>query len=61
MTKEWFHKTYGVPLDEIELYVYEPAWAIKATIPRPVASGDPKDTDMYGGQQYGPLVVLDVA
>ena len=60
LTKEWFARTYGLPVQEIGLYDYEPAWAIKVTIPRPVPSGDPLDTDVYGGQQYGPLVALDI-
>jgi len=60
ITKEWFEKIYGIPGGEIDIYYYEPAWAIKVTIPRPVPSGDPLDTDVYGGQQYGPLVNMEV-
>jgi hypothetical protein len=39
----------------------DPALAIKAGIPCPVPSGDLADTDVYGGQQYGPPVDLEVA
>ena len=39
---------------------YDAAIAIKITIPRPVISGDIDDTDVFGGQQYGPLVDLEV-
>jgi hypothetical protein len=60
ITKEWFEKAYGIPAGEVDIYFYEPAWAIKVTIPRPIPSGDPFDTDVYGGQQYGPLVNLEV-
>lgn len=60
ITKEWFQKMYGTSVHDIELYYYEPAWAIKVTIPRPIPSGDPFDTDVYGGQQYGPLVNLEI-
>ena len=60
ITKEWFEKTYGIPREEIDLFFYEPAWAIKVTIPRPVPSGDPLDTDVYGGQQYSPLVNMEL-
>ena len=35
------------------LVAYDPALAIKATIPRPVASGDLRDTDVFGAQFYG--------
>ncbi len=30
------------------------------TIPRPAISGDSNDSDVFGGQQYGPLVTLEV-
>jgi hypothetical protein len=39
---------------------YDAANAIKVTIPRAVISGDIEDTDVFGGQQYGPLVDLEV-
>jgi hypothetical protein len=39
---------------------YDAASAIKITIPRPTISGDIDDADVYGGQQYGPLVGLEV-
>ena len=29
-------------------------------IPRPVIPGDIDDTDVFGGQQYGPLVDLEI-
>jgi hypothetical protein len=34
--------------------------ALKASIPRPAPSGDPADTDVFGGQQHGPLVDLEI-
>ena len=34
--------------------------AIKATLPRVVGSGDPLDTDVYGAQQVGPLMNLEI-
>ena len=60
ITKEWFEKAFDIPAGEIDIYYYEPAWAIKVTIPRPNPSGDPFDTDVFGGQQYGPLVKLEI-
>ncbi|RMF86055.1 MAG: DUF4387 family protein, partial [Nitrospinota bacterium] len=32
LTTEWFARTYELPVQEISLYYYEPAWAIKVTI-----------------------------
>jgi hypothetical protein len=39
---------------------YDPALAFKITIRRPVGSGDPGETDVYGCQQHMPLTMLDV-
>lgn len=61
LSPEEFSGLYGTPADEIEITNYEAANAIKITIPRPVISGDSGDGDMMGGQQYGPLVDLEVA
>ena len=36
------------------------ALAIKFSIPRPIASGDLGDSDCFGGQQYAPLLEIDV-
>lgn len=55
-----FADTYGVALEDIEFATYDPGLAIKATIPRRVFSGDVGDSDIYGGQIYGPLVDIEV-
>jgi hypothetical protein len=57
---EWFAKTYRVKPEVVTLINYDAASAIKITIPRPAISGDIDDTDVFGGQQYGPLVELEV-
>jgi hypothetical protein len=57
---EWFAKTYRVKPAVVSLINYDAASAIKITIPRPTISGDIDDTDVFGGQQYGPLVELEV-
>ena len=51
---------YNVPSDKFEVINFDPAYAIKITISRPTISGSFDDTDVYGGQQYGPLVDLDI-
>jgi hypothetical protein len=61
LSPEEFSGLYGTPADAIQITNYEAANAIKITIPRPVISGDLGDGDMMGGQQYGPLVDLEVA
>jgi hypothetical protein len=57
---EWFAKTYRLTPEVVSVINYDAASAIKVTIPRPVISGDVDDTDVFGGQQYGPLVNIDV-
>jgi hypothetical protein len=56
----WFAKTYKLSPEKVMVIEYDAAAAIKVTIPRPVISGDIDDTDVFGGQQYGPLVDLEV-
>lgn len=43
----------------VQIIHYDAASAIKITIPRPTVSGN-IDTDVFGGQQHGPLVDLEV-
>src|ERR1700751_1798930 len=39
---------------------HDPALAIKISFPRPASSGSKYDSDVYGGQQYAPLLPLEV-
>jgi len=39
---------------------HDTALAIKVSFPRPQSSGSKHDGDVYGGQQYAPLLGLDV-
>jgi hypothetical protein len=39
---------------------FDPALAIKFTIARPIPSGSPGDADIFGAQQYGPLLDIEV-
>ena len=57
---QWFAAAYRMEPSMVAIYNYDAASAIKITIPRPVISGDINDTDVFGGQQYGPLVDLEV-
>jgi hypothetical protein len=56
----WFAQTYRLTPEVVSIINYDAASAIKVTIPRPTISGDINDSDVYGGQQYGPLVHLEV-
>lgn len=61
ITPEIFAKIYKVPLDDIIFVHHDAARAIKISIPRPIFQGEIEDADLYGGQQYGPLVEIEVA
>lgn len=56
----WIARTYRLSESQVKVIEYPAANAIKVTIPRPVISGDLLDSDVYGGQQHGPLVNLEV-
>jgi hypothetical protein len=56
----WFARVYRLTPEVVSVINYDAASAIKVTIPRPVTSGDVDDTDVFGGQQYGPLVDLEI-
>lgn len=51
---------YAVPPDRILIFHYDPALAIKVSMPRPAPSGSRQDGDVYGGQFHGPLVLLEI-
>lgn len=51
---------FRVPEDKVRIFNYLPGNAIKVTVPRTVISGNPEDTDLFGGQQFGPLVDLQI-
>lgn len=44
----------------INIIEFEPAKAIKATIIRPIASGELTERDVYGAQQHAPLLELSL-
>jgi len=44
--------------DVLSVIEFAPAFAIKATLRRPLASGAVGDTDIYGAQQHVPLLGL---
>ncbi len=51
-------KAFGADPKRVRIIHYEPAFAIKVTLPRRVSCGDPLDNDLFGGQLFGPLAQL---
>ena len=53
-------RLYNRNPSDIILVNHDTALAIKVSFPRPQSSGSRYDSDVYGGQQYAPLLGLDV-
>jgi hypothetical protein len=54
-------RIFGIAPSRITDHVqFDPALAIKFTISRTVPSGSPGDGDIFGSQQYGPLLDVQV-
>lgn len=51
---------YGVDADDVRIYPFKRILAVKVTMPRPISSGAPGDTDVYGSQQHFPLAGMDI-
>jgi hypothetical protein len=61
LTKRLLAGIYRQAEEDITLVYHDHALAIKASMPRPVFQGELKDADCYGGQQYVPLLQIEVA
>ena len=61
LTRDSVAELYGIPRERISDFVeFDPANAIKFTIYRVNPSGSPGDPDIFGSQQYAPLLELEV-
>ena len=61
LTRETVAALYGIDGDRISDFVeFDPALAIKFTIYRARPSGSPGDPDIFGAQQYAPLMDVEI-
>lgn len=61
LTEETIAARYDIPTsDVLGVFTLDRITAIKISLARPVPAGSVEDTDMYGAQQHGPLVELEV-
>ena len=61
LSREAVCRLFGLAPERISDHVeFDPALAIKFTIYRRVPSGSAGDADVFGAQQYGPLLGLEV-
>jgi hypothetical protein len=56
LTKEVVGALYSLEPEQVRIYEFEPALAIKVSVPRLVPGGSPGDSDVAGGQQFVPLL-----
>jgi len=61
LTRETVADLYGISQKRITDFVaFDPAFAIKFSILRDRPSGSPGDPDIFGAQQYAPLMDIEV-
>lgn len=61
ITKESIAKLFNIDEARISDFVeFDPAYAIKFTIYRRVPSGSPGERDIFGCQQYPPLLDIEI-
>tara|TARA_B100000315_G_scaffold177903_1_gene166533 strand:+ start:1490 stop:1801 length:312 start_codon:yes stop_codon:yes gene_type:complete len=60
ISKALISRLYSVEEADVLLVEFPPANAIKATIPRLHGSGAVEDSDVYGAQQHGPLMDVEI-
>ena len=60
LNKKLVAEIYKQHEEDVLFFNCDNALAIKFSIPRPVSSGDLEDSDCFGGQQYAPLLDIEV-
>jgi len=61
LTRKSVAALFDIPEDRISDFLeFDPAYAIKFTIRREQPSGSPGDSDIFGCQQYPPLLDIEV-
>lgn len=61
LSRELFAELYRIPVESVlNFCFFDQAYAVKATIARPLSSGTAGDSDVFGAQQHAPLLEIDV-
>ncbi len=55
-----FAELYKCPADSVRFFTCDRALAIKFSIPRRIPQGNVGDGDLHGGQQFVPLMAIDI-
>ncbi|WP_396613846.1 DUF4387 domain-containing protein (plasmid) [Haloferax sp. S1W] len=60
LTTAVFADAYELSESDVRFFEYDPGLAFKVTIPRTQSAGSPGDSDIYGAQQYAPVLDIEV-
>lgn len=60
LNAQTFAALYACPAETVHFFACDNALAFKFSIPRPLPQGDLGDGDLHGGQQFTPLMSIDV-
>lgn len=60
LNEQVFATLYKCPVSSVRYFECDSALAIKFSRPRPIIQGDLGDGDLHGGQQYAPLMAIDI-
>ena len=60
LSRELFAKLYGCPVEKVLFFECANALAFKFSIPRPLTQGELGDGDTHGGQQFVPLMTVEI-
>lgn len=61
LTKAGVAELYGLaPEQVLDIIEFDPAYAVKITMRRPLGSGAIGETDVYGAQQHVPIAEFDI-
>jgi hypothetical protein len=60
LSAESFARLYGCPIESVRFFECENALAFKFSIPRPLTQGALGDGDTHGGQQFIPLMTIEI-
>lgn len=55
-----FATLYACPVETVRFFACDNAFAFKFSIPRPLPQGDLGDGDLHGGQQFTPLMSIEI-
>ena len=53
-------RVYNTPVTDVMITWFDEGRAIKITMPRPYPQASEQDADQFGGQQYAPLLDIEV-